>query len=92
MSPAKPTEESIRRRAHEIWQRRGSNPGTPVDDWLQAERELSAEPRRVPPAPKAVAAPPQGVPAPAPLKPLAVAPVADAGKPATGKRSRRKRK
>lgn len=35
--------ESIRKRAHEIWQRRGSAPGTAAQDWLQAEAELPDE-------------------------------------------------
>jgi hypothetical protein len=43
MTPTRPSEDAIRRRAHEIWQRRGKAPGTAVDDWLRAERELTAE-------------------------------------------------
>jgi hypothetical protein len=81
MTPPKPSEDAIRRRAHEIWQRRGAGPGTPTDDWLQAERELAAEPKRVPPAPKTAApSSPPPPPPPAPLKPLAVAPSAAPGK------------
>ncbi|HZW08586.1 MAG TPA: DUF2934 domain-containing protein [Phycisphaerales bacterium] len=34
----------IRRRAFEIFQARGDGPGDPVADWMQAERELRAEP------------------------------------------------
>ncbi len=37
---APPKEEEIRRRAHEIFLARNGAPGDPVDDWLQAEREL----------------------------------------------------
>ena len=33
-------EEAIRRRAHEIWLRRGQQEGSDVADWLQAEQEL----------------------------------------------------
>jgi hypothetical protein len=34
------SEETIRNRAHEIYERRGAEPGREVDDWLEAEREL----------------------------------------------------
>ena len=35
------TPESIQARAHQIWIAKGKPvPGTPVADWLQAEREL----------------------------------------------------
>jgi hypothetical protein len=33
-------EEEIRLRAYEIYLERGQQPGSDVDDWLQAEREL----------------------------------------------------
>jgi Protein of unknown function (DUF2934) len=33
-------EEEIRRRAYEIYLERGEQPGSDLDDWLQAEREL----------------------------------------------------
>jgi hypothetical protein len=33
-------EEEIRRRAYEIYLERGEQPGSELDDWLQAEREL----------------------------------------------------
>jgi hypothetical protein len=36
-----PTDEQIARRAYEIYQARGANDGADLDDWLQAERELS---------------------------------------------------
>ena len=32
--------EEIARRAYEIYQARGSEPGRELEDWLQAEREL----------------------------------------------------
>jgi hypothetical protein len=35
-----PSEEDIRRRAHERYRERGCTPGDPVEDWLQAEWEL----------------------------------------------------
>ena len=33
-------DETIRRRAYEIYLERGEQPGRELDDWLQAEREL----------------------------------------------------
>jgi hypothetical protein len=33
-------DEEIRRRAYEIYLERGEQPGTELEDWLQAEREL----------------------------------------------------
>ena len=38
--PNAPLEEEIRRRAYEIYLGRGQQPGTELDDWLQAEQEL----------------------------------------------------
>ena len=36
------TTESVQARAHQIWIAKGKPvPGTPVADWLQAERELN---------------------------------------------------
>jgi hypothetical protein len=35
-----PSHEEIRRRAYEIYLERGSLPGSELDDWFQAEREL----------------------------------------------------
>jgi hypothetical protein len=34
-------EQEIRNRAHEIYLQRGAQPGYEVEDWLQAERELT---------------------------------------------------
>jgi hypothetical protein len=34
-------EQEIRNRAYEIYLRRGAQPGYEVEDWLQAERELT---------------------------------------------------
>jgi hypothetical protein len=35
--------QNIRKRAHEIYLQKGKNPGSAVSDWLQAEKELSAQ-------------------------------------------------
>ena len=35
-------EREIRARAYEIYLQRGGQPGDEVEDWLQAERELSS--------------------------------------------------
>ena len=35
-----PREERIRRRAYELYLRRGNQPGSEMDDWLQAEAEI----------------------------------------------------
>ena len=34
-------EQEIRNRAYEIYLQRGAQPGCELEDWLQAERELS---------------------------------------------------
>jgi len=39
---SRPTEQQIASRAHQIFLERGGAPGSDLDDWLQAERELSA--------------------------------------------------
>ena len=36
-------EENIRRRAYEIYLERGGEPGHDLEDWLQAERELTED-------------------------------------------------
>ena len=36
-------EQRIRQRAHEIYLSRGAQPGSDLDDWLQAEREILRE-------------------------------------------------
>ena len=44
-----PTPDAIALRAYHIYLERGCTPGDPMQDWLQAERELSAnasKPRR----------------------------------------------
>ena len=35
------SEQEIRNRAYEIYLQRGAQPGYEVEDWLQAERELT---------------------------------------------------
>ena len=35
-----PVEERIRRRAYELYVQRGSQSGSELDDWLQAEKEI----------------------------------------------------
>jgi hypothetical protein len=42
-----PSEEQIRARAFELYLERGRQPGHEVDDWLQAEFELTHRPFRV---------------------------------------------
>jgi len=42
VATAEPLEILIRRRAYELYLERGSRPGDPLDDWLQAEREACA--------------------------------------------------
>ena len=38
---AAPTPAAVSARAHQIWIARGKpSPGTPLEDWIQAEREL----------------------------------------------------
>ena len=36
-------EHEIRTRAYELYLARGAQPGRELEDWLQAERELTAE-------------------------------------------------
>lgn len=36
-------EDKIRRRAYEIYVERGGEPGRDIEDWLQAERELTTK-------------------------------------------------
>lgn len=38
--PNEPSQEAIRQRAYEIYCSRNGAPGTELEDWLQAEREL----------------------------------------------------
>ena len=41
-APATPTNEDIAKRAYELFLQRGSNPGYELEDWRQAEAELTA--------------------------------------------------
>jgi hypothetical protein len=53
MKPARPTtqvtkstpdlQEQIRRRAYELYQQRGRDEGHELDDWLQAESEVTQQ-------------------------------------------------
>ena len=43
---SKPTQDQISARAYEIYLERGSTPGDPMQDWLRAERELAAPPKK----------------------------------------------
>ena len=40
--PQAASEQEIRRRAYEIYLERGAQPGHELEDWLQAETELTA--------------------------------------------------
>ena len=41
-SPAECVPEMIHRRAYQIYERRGREPGHDLDDWLQAERDIKS--------------------------------------------------
>jgi hypothetical protein len=41
--PTPDLQEQMRRRAHELYEPRGRNDGHELDDWLQAESEVSQE-------------------------------------------------
>jgi Protein of unknown function (DUF2934) len=43
VEPDSTREHEIRRRAFEIYLERGSEPGRDLEDWLQAERELTTD-------------------------------------------------
>jgi len=45
-----PTEQEIAARAYEIFLSRGATDGSDLDDWLQAERELTAKMNETPKA------------------------------------------
>lgn len=42
------SEERIRRRAYEIYLERGAHPGHELEDWLQAEHELTTNQSNLP--------------------------------------------
>ena len=39
-------EERVRLRALEIYKRRGNQPGTPMEDWLRAEKQIREQEER----------------------------------------------
>ena len=41
----RPSDEEIAARAYELFQARGAAPGNDLDDWLQAEQELTQKKR-----------------------------------------------
>jgi len=43
---SKPTQDQIAARAYEIYLERGATPGDPMQDWLRAEHQLSAPPKK----------------------------------------------
>ena len=43
---SKPTQDQIAARAYEIYLKRGATPGDPMQDWLRAEHELNAPPKK----------------------------------------------
>ena len=45
-SKLKPTQDQIAARAYAIYLERGSTPGDPMQDWLRAEQELAAPPKK----------------------------------------------
>jgi len=47
-----PTDDQIAMRAHEIFLERGAAPGFELEDWLRAERELTAAAAKPSDAPK----------------------------------------
>jgi hypothetical protein len=47
--------EKIQQRAYEIYLERNGAPGDPLDDWVRAERELLAKPKRASKKPAATA-------------------------------------
>jgi hypothetical protein len=48
-----PSREAIARRAYELYVQRGGECGKDVEDWVRAERELSAAPNVTPASTKA---------------------------------------
>lgn len=41
-APIQVTEHEISKLAYQIYQSRGGNGGSPLDDWLEAERQLTS--------------------------------------------------
>jgi hypothetical protein len=42
-APTPVTEHDISKLAYQIYQSRGGNGGSPLDDWLEAERQLTGQ-------------------------------------------------
>lgn len=42
-APSQVTEQDISKLAYQIYESRGRNGGSPLDDWLEAERQLSGQ-------------------------------------------------
>ena len=57
-----PTQQQIAFRAHQIFLERGATPGLELDDWLQAERELTAAKPHDAPRPSAPSTVPRANP------------------------------
>ena len=47
VQPVEPTDDAIRARAYEIYQARGSQGGSPEQDWEQARAELRGQRNRI---------------------------------------------
>jgi hypothetical protein len=43
---SRPSQDDIAARAYQIYLERGATPGDPMQDWLRAERELAAPPKK----------------------------------------------
>jgi len=43
---SRPSQDDIAARAYQIYLERGTTPGDPMQDWLRAERELAAPPKK----------------------------------------------
>jgi hypothetical protein len=56
-----PSEKEIASRAYELYVQRGGEHGNDVEDWVRAEKELSAEPAAEPAKANAARAGRQGV-------------------------------
>ena len=49
-NPIPGLQEQVRRRAHEVYEQRGREEGHGLDDWLQAEAEVTQQQRKTVPA------------------------------------------
>jgi hypothetical protein len=46
-NPTPQLQEQVRRRAHEVYEQRGREEGHGLDDWLQAEAEVTHQQRKI---------------------------------------------